>query len=632
MPPKRKATETQATTARATRSTARTRTALPTTQAQPARTRSTRRTVAAPTEKEEEPGSEDELNIVSNQGEPLKPARSAPKSRKRAQPTKSKQVDDAKPTTTRKQTRKRVIIEDPTPDNEEEEIAREAPRKKRRLDVHEPAKSMTSTSQSIKLPSPPATVCPPSPQKSNVKALSSNEIATALSVQKRAVLHKLQHPTIHVNADSGEEEDTNTTAITQVTGLLEGTVYRGEGNSCMVLGPRGSGKSQIVEQCIAGLSEEPIVIRLSGWVQYNDRLAIHEIAYQLNQQAATQFSFDNEADEDDPFADNTAQEGGTDFSVPASHLHTLISCIPTLSRPTVVILDAFDLFTFHARQSMLYSLLDTVQSCRAGSENKGMAVIGLTTRMDTINLFEKRVKSRFSGRMIRTAPPKQVEGWIRVARDMLLPSAKDYSELKSSAAFHTQWSRRVDEFLKDEKTVKIFKETFTLIRDVRVLSKLLTATVLSLTLKSPWPTSTLLEKSAETQRVRVPFPQLPNMSYPSLCLLVASMRAENLGYPALTFEMLHTIVRDEIRGSTSAPVHLNGMSIGMHKVSRKLLMCAFEHMITVKIFVVSAAVSANTSREFIKYRCAVQRADVDKAVGFNGQHGLKSWWKKVKGN
>ncbi|KAF9268010.1 hypothetical protein L218DRAFT_970195 [Marasmius fiardii PR-910] len=426
-----------------------------------------------------------------------------------------------------------------------------------------------------------------------------------------------------------ESEDTNDVAAKQVAGLLEGTALRGEGNSCMVLGPRGSGKTQIVERCIASLPESPIVIRLSGWLQYNDRLAIQEIAYQLNQQAATQFSFaagdeHNTLDDDDPFAEGGHQEGTTDFSLPAAYLHTLISCIPTLSRPTVLILDAFDLFTFHPRQSLLYSLLDTVQSCTAEAGNKGMAVIGLTTRMDTLNLFEKRVKSRFSGRMIRTASPKLVKDWLHISKDMLLPSAEDYPELREIARFQALWQRRVDDFLAHGKTIQIFEETFTLVRDVRFLIRLLTCAVLNLNPTSPWLTPAMLEKAAETQRMRVPFPQLPSMSYPSLCLLVASMRAENLGYPALTFEMLHTIVRDEIRGSNSAPVQLNGMSIGMHR--------AFEHMVSARVFVVSAAVSANTAREFIKYRCVVQRVDIDKAVESNGQHGLKTWWKKVKGN
>ncbi|KAG7096915.1 hypothetical protein E1B28_004319 [Marasmius oreades] len=659
MPPNRKA-ESLSAPQRITRSAARAQDLQPSTRVTTATTRTARSTRRNISEQDGEE-SEDELNLVPNSTKLPKTTRSVSKSPR--QPTKAKQVNvviPTKPETTCTRARKRAAKEVSVSQEVIHDEPGEYTRKRRKLASPEPEEhSVSSTRASspmqVQSSQPTATILR-APQKSITNNLLPSEISTALLAQKRAVLHKLQHPSsIGGSLQEASLENTNDLAAKQVADILEGSVFRGEGNSCMILGPRGSGKTQIIERCIVALPEPPIVVRLSGWLQYNDRLAIQEMAYQLSQQGATQFSFVAEeeptaVDDEDPFVEGRSQDAVTDFSLPVAYLHTLISCIPTLSRPTVLILDAFDLFTFHPRQSLLYSLLDTVQSCRAGAGNKGMAVIGLTTRMDTLNLFEKRVKSRFSGRMIRTASPKLSTDWLRIAKDMLLPSAKDYPELTEVAAFQTLWQRRVDDFLSQGKTIQIFEETFTLVRDIRVLSRLLTFAVLKLSATSPWLTPALLEKAAESQRMRVPFPQLPStyylsepnvsmindeakgMSYPSLCLLVASVRAENLGYPALTFEMLHTIVRDEIRGSNSAPVQLNGMSIGMHKVSRPILMCAFEHMMSARIFVVSAPVFAYTAPEFVKYRCAVQRVDVDKAVGSNGQHGLKTWWKKVKGN
>jgi len=137
-----------------------------------------------------------------------------------------------------------------------------------------------------------------------------------------------------------------------------------------------------------------------------------------------------------------------------------------------VILDAFDLFALHPRQSLLYCLLDTVQSCHAGSDNKGVAVIGLTTRMDSVNLLEKRVKSRFSGRMLRTASPTALDDWIKIAKTILLseipPEAK--AQLQS---WSEVWNAAVEKFLADESVLAIFNDTFSLTKDVRVLSKLL---------------------------------------------------------------------------------------------------------------------------------------------------------------
>ncbi len=209
-------------------------------------------------------------------------------------------------------------------------------------------------------------------------------------------------------------------------------------------------------------------MRLSGWVQTTDRLALREIAIQLNEQTGNIYLPSQEDDEEDI-------EPETVFSStlpPATHLPTLISLLSTLPRPSIVILDAFDLFALHPRQSLLYCLLDTVQSCHAGSDNKGVAVIGLTTRMDSVNLLEKRVKSRFSGRMLRTASPTALDDWIKIAKTILLseipPEAK--AQLQS---WSEVWNAAVEKFLADESVLAIFNDTFSLTKDVRVLSKLL---------------------------------------------------------------------------------------------------------------------------------------------------------------
>lgn len=105
----------------------------------------------------------------------------------------------------------------------------------------------------------------------------------------------------------------------------------------------------------------------------------------------------------------------------------MIATLATLSRPTIVILESFDLFAQHARQALLYCLLDTAQSCHANntaSSSKspgagGLAVVGITSRNDCLNLLEKRVKSRFSGRSIRVGPPNTFEEYVAIARHFL---------------------------------------------------------------------------------------------------------------------------------------------------------------------------------------------------------------------
>ncbi|KAJ7179110.1 origin recognition complex subunit 4 C-terminus-domain-containing protein [Mycena filopes] len=454
-----------------------------------------------------------------------------------------------------------------------------------------------------------------------------------LEAQKREILRAIQNPP----GVDDDDESANQVAHKQLGDLLTGTVVRGEGNSCLLLGPRGSGKTRILNQCISELSEPPIVLRLSGWSQQSDRLAMREIAYQLSQQTGKSFlapADDNEAteetdgvDEPNPFLDTS--NSVTMSLPPSTHLPVLISQLATLPRPTVVVLDAFDLFAQHPRQALLYCLLDTAQSCQAGAGGKGIAVIGLTTHMDTINLLEKRVKSRFSGRMLRTASPSQSHNWAELTRGILCSKIAAHRKLDGAGEWQRQWEAGVHSFLQDSATNVVLRETFSVTKDVRVLARLLTSVTTQLSPSAPFPTSVQLVSAAETQRSRPRFSMLHALPYPSICLLIASVHAETAGHPIFTFEMLREKVRDQIRLSASAPVEVNGSSIGMPKCPRTVLMSAFETLVAAKIFAPTAAPSANLGKEFVKFRAQVSKDHVKAAVQTKGDINLTKWLTKA---
>ncbi|KAF9075868.1 origin recognition complex subunit 4 C-terminus-domain-containing protein [Rhodocollybia butyracea] len=494
----------------------------------------------------------------------------------------------------------------------------------------------SSPQKNTQLKTPSITPPPVPPQHSPSRKAAKVNLAEHLTALKSAILHNLQHPSVNAPEDT-EDFTTNDTAIESLSNLLQGTVDRGEGNSCLLLGPRGSGKTQAIESCIAKLSEAPIVVRLSGWVQTNDRLAMQEISRQLSAQVSPTLlpedvrgtaSNDLEEDDENPFLDNPTQ--AIELSVPTAHMHTLIACIPTLGRPTIVILDAFDLFTDHPRQSLLYSLLDTVQSARTAGGHKGLAVVGVSTRMDSIVLMEKRVKSRFSGRMIRTSASKETVRCKNILKALLTPSI---IEAGVDEEFIQNWNAGVDDFLADVKTTRILAEVCSITGDIRTLSRLLISPVLNISPASPWLTVDQLELSVETQRIRPEFPYLHTLTYPSLCLLLAFYQAEHDGYDSLTFEMLYDYVRTAIRVTHTAPVQVNGGSIGMVRCSRPVLWAAsaFEQLISAQIFIPTAASSINIGKNFLKYRCSVNREDVKKSVDNNGHSSLKQFLKRAGG-
>jgi hypothetical protein len=87
----------------------------------------------------------------------------------------------------------------------------------------------------------------PSPDRLTKSASIMPE--SCLNVYKRAILRNLQSP------DSAppnlNQSAVNDTASQQLSDLIDGTVTRAEGNSCLLLGPRGSGKSRV---CISQYS------------------------------------------------------------------------------------------------------------------------------------------------------------------------------------------------------------------------------------------------------------------------------------------------------------------------------------------------------------------------------------------
>lgn len=177
--------------------------------------------------------------------------------------------------------------------------------------------------------------------------------------------------------------------------LIEQTVTAGEGNSMLLMGSRGCGKTAMVESIISSLSKDHQddfhVVRLNGFLHTDDRLALREIWRQLGRETHTE----DEASKINSYADTMAT-----LLALLSHPEELFgnpdnSDAIATAKSVVIVLDEFDLFATHPRQTLLYNLFDIAQARKAP-----LAVIGLTTKVDVTEALEKRVKSRFSHRYV----------------------------------------------------------------------------------------------------------------------------------------------------------------------------------------------------------------------------------------
>jgi origin recognition complex subunit 4 len=115
------------------------------------------------------------------------------------------------------------------------------------------------------------------------------------------------------------------------------------------------------------------------------------------------------------------------------------------SKSVIFIIDEFDLFATHARQTLLYNLFDIAQAKKAP-----IAVLGLTTRIDVVESLEKRVKSRFSHRYVYLSLPSSLPAYWDICRQGLSVEEEDLSTegfdsgLQGFKDFLAWWDKEVD--------------------------------------------------------------------------------------------------------------------------------------------------------------------------------------------
>jgi origin recognition complex subunit 4 len=224
--------------------------------------------------------------------------------------------------------------------------------------------------------------------------------------------------------------------------LLSATINAGEGNSILLLGSRGVGKTCLVETTIADLAmqhnKEFHVVRLNGFLQTDDKLALREIWRQLGREM--------QVDEDETAQVSTYADTMASLLHLLSHPEELAESLepdaPARTAKSVIfVLDEFDLFTTHPRQTLLYNLFDITQARKAP-----IAVIGCSARVDVSDTLEKRVKSRFSHRWIHLSQAKSLAAFEEIARAVLMlrEDEKHHKKQSISNKIRNDWNAFIE--------------------------------------------------------------------------------------------------------------------------------------------------------------------------------------------
>lgn len=308
------------------------------------------------------------------------------------------------------------------------------------------------------------------------------------------------------------------TEYQKVHQLIEQTVLAGEGNSMLVIGSRGTGKTTLVETVIADLAfdhrEEFHIVRLNGFIHTDDKLALREIWRQLGREMEVEDSMGSRSN----YADTL-----TSLLALLSHPVEADGAQDQTAKSVVFVIDEFDLFASHPRQTLLYNLFDVAQS-----RNAPIAVLGITTKIDVVESLEKRVKSRFGQRYVHLSLPKSLPAFQAICQSALIPQPSHTSVSTRLNPFnrihqnlHSAWSTYISALFSEDPALQShLLKIYTLSKSVPAF---LTSSLLPIAALPLLPTGPSFHPlSAPDSKLAL----LPGLSDLGLGLLIAAARLD----------------------------------------------------------------------------------------------------------
>ncbi|KAH3704707.1 origin recognition complex subunit 4-like [Dreissena polymorpha] len=333
--------------------------------------------------------------------------------------------------------------------------------------------------------------------------------------------------------------------------LIKRTATAGESNSVLVLGARGSGKSMLIRSVLTELTADKDIeqnllqVHLNGLLQTDDKVALREITRQLKLENSV---------------------GDKVFGSFAETLQFLLDALKSgsqSSKPILFVLEEFDLFAFHRNQTLLYNLFDISQSAQTP-----ICVLGVTCRLDVIELLEKRVKSRFSHRQLHLFTSLPFEEYQQLFASVL-SLGKDFP-VQSMAS---DWNKSVQALSKDASVVDVLKRLYEVTRDVRSLQQLMVYPVGLLCEDHPRLQAADFQESMKMLSTDSKAAMLHGVSILELCLIISMKHLCDIydGEP-FNFEMVYKEYQKFAQRRSS-----------MQVFEKPVVLKAFEHLIALEL-------------------------------------------------
>ena len=331
----------------------------------------------------------------------------------------------------------------------------------------------------------------------------------------------------------------------EIYSILEHTVKDLEGHSTLLVGPRGSGKTYIVDRALSLLRVKHenlfITVKLNALLHSDEKLAIREIARQLDNHSRLVNGEDNSR----TFEQRAINDTFTNI------LLTLDSNAPGKSQegikeryvPVIIVIDEIEKFTGGAKQTLLYNLFELSQSSRVP-----VSVIGISTKITTRELLERRVKSRFSQRIISILRPSTIEEFWNNVMLNLTVAPNDMGKF-TNPSYAQQWNLHVQTLYSLPSGLKkvIYKIFYTTknYKDVFTCCQL---PVASITVKEPFPQSDKFE--IYLNQISPGYAQsiVESLSNLELLLTIAAARwIEKVDVPLVNFNLAYKEYADMMK-------------------------------------------------------------------------------------
>ncbi|KAG6933339.1 origin recognition complex subunit 4 [Chelydra serpentina] len=379
--------------------------------------------------------------------------------------------------------------------------------------------------------------------------------------------------------------------------LLKRTTIHGESNSALIIGPRGSGKTMLLNHVLKELMEAKQVrenlmqVHLNGLLQTNDKIALKEITRQLQMENVVGDKVFGSFAENLAFLLEALKKGDRDSSC-----------------PVLFILDEFDLFVHHKNQTLLYNLFDISQSAQTP-----VTVIGLTCRQDILELLEKRVKSRFSHRQIYLMNSFDFKQYLRIFKEQLyLPAEFLYKP------FTQKWNKNVQSLSEDRTVQDVLQNHFHCSKDLRSLHMLLMLALSSITVSHPFMTGSDLLEASKSCRMDSKANIVHGLSVLEICLIIAMKHLNDVyeGEP-FNFQMVY----NEFQKFIQRKAH------SMYNFEKPVVMKAFEHLLQLELIKPIEGLCVRAQREYLLMKLLLDNNQIMDALQVypNCPTDVKQW-------